>query len=77
MQNEYYTYKVYTASKFKEITKHTARANYQMIQQGGYESIIAYKECFSFALKSQEDQGNKKLDQPDIAMDFFRGLDNV
>ena len=52
MLNEYYTYKVYTASKVKEFTKLTARANYQMIQQGGYESIIAYKECFSFALKS-------------------------
>jgi hypothetical protein len=28
-------------------------------------------------LKSYEDQGNKKLDPEDIAMDFFRGLDNV
>jgi hypothetical protein len=28
-------------------------------------------------LKSYEDQGNKKLDPPDIAMDFFHGLDNA
>jgi hypothetical protein len=70
-------HKVHTASEVKEITKLTARANYQMIRQGGYESIIAYKERFNFALKSYEDQGNKKLDPPDIAMDFFRGLDNA
>ncbi len=69
--------KVHSASKVKEITKLTARANYQMIRQGGYETIIAYKERFNFALKSYEDQGNKKLDPEDIAMDFFRGLDNA
>ncbi len=28
-------------------------------------------------LKAYEDQGNKKLDDPDIAMDFFQGLDNM
>ncbi len=61
----------------KEVTKLTARANYQMIWQGSYESIIAFKERFNFALKACEDQGNKKLDDPDIAMDFFWGLDNV
>ncbi len=70
-------HKVHTASEVKEVTKLTARANYQMIQQGGYESIIAFKERFNFALKAYEDQGNKKLDDPHIAMDFFRGLDNA
>ncbi len=70
-------HKVHSASEVKEVTKLTARANYQMIRQGGYESIIAYKERFSFALKAYEDQGNKKLDDLDIAMDFFRGLDNA
>jgi hypothetical protein len=64
-------HKVHTASEVKENTKLMARANYQMIHQGGYESIISYKERFNFALKSYEDQGNKKLDQPDITMDFF------
>jgi hypothetical protein len=70
-------HKVHTACEVKEITKLTTRANYQMICQGGYETIIAYKERFNFALKSYEDQGNKKLDPEDIAMDFFRGLDNA
>jgi hypothetical protein len=32
-----------------------------MIHQGGYESIIAHKERFSFVLKANADQGNKKL----------------
>ncbi len=68
---------MHTASKGKEVTKSTARANYQMIQQGGYKSITAYKERFNFALKAYEDQGNKTLDDPDFAMDFFRGLDNA
>ncbi len=45
-------HKVHTAGKVKEITKLTARANYQMIHQGGYETVIAYKEQFNFALKS-------------------------
>jgi hypothetical protein len=70
-------HKVHTASKVNDITKLMARANYQMIYQGGYEFIIAYKEYFSFALKSYEDQGNKKLDPPDIVMDLFHGLNNV
>ncbi len=68
---------VHTASEVKEITKLTARANYQMIHQVSYETIIAYKEQFNFALKSYEDQGNKKFEPEDIAMDFFRGLDNA
>jgi hypothetical protein len=68
-------YKVPTASEVKKVAKLTARANYQMIQQGGYELIIAYKEHFNFALKAYEDQENTKLDDLDIAMDFFRGLD--
>ncbi len=36
-------HKVHTASEVKEITKLTARANYQMICQGGYKTIITYK----------------------------------
>ena len=57
--------------------KTTARANYQMIQQGGYKSITVYKERPNFVLKAYEDQGNKKLADPDFAMDFFQGLDNA
>ncbi len=35
-------HKVHTTSEVKEVMKLTARANYQMIQQDGYESIIAH-----------------------------------
>ncbi len=49
-------HKVHTASKVKEITKLMVKANYQMIHQGGYDLIIAYKDHFNFALKSYEDQ---------------------
>jgi hypothetical protein len=70
-------HKVHSASEVKEVMKLNARANYQMIHQGGYESIIAYKERFSFALKAYEDQRNKKLDDLDTAMDLFWGLDNT
>jgi hypothetical protein len=48
-----------------------------MICQGGYKTIIVYKERFNFALKSYEEQGNKKLYAPDIILDLFRGLDNM
>jgi hypothetical protein len=54
-------HKVHSTSKVKEVTKLTKRANYRMIHQGGYESIIAHKERFSFVLKANADQGNKKL----------------
>jgi hypothetical protein len=70
-------HKAHSIGEVKEVTKLTVRANYQMICQGGYESIIAYKERFNFALKVYEEQGNKKLDDLDIAMDFFQGLDNM
>ncbi len=61
---------MHTASQVKEVIKLTARANCQRIQQGGYESIMMYKEHFNFVLKAYEDQGNKKLDDPDITMAF-------
>ncbi len=70
-------HKVHIASNVKEIIKLMARANYQIIHQVGYESIISYKKRLSFVLKSCEDQGDKKQDPPDIVMDFFHGLDNA
>lgn len=47
------------------------------MRQGPFESIITYKERFTIALKAYKDQGNPEMDEKDIAMDFFRGLDNV
>jgi hypothetical protein len=70
-------HKVYTISEVEIITKMAARNTYQQMCQGHYESIINYKERFNFTLKSYHEQGNAKISDPDVAMDFFRGLDNV
>jgi hypothetical protein len=40
------THKVNTISKVKTVTKLAARTTYKGLRQGGFESIIAYKECF-------------------------------
>ena len=42
-----------------------------------YESIITYKERFDIALKAYEDQDNADLEESDVAMDSFNGLDNA
>ncbi len=70
------THKVNSVSKVEAVTKMSARNAYQVIRQGHYESIISYKEQFSNALKAYNDQKNPAMEDEDIAMDFFRGLDN-
>jgi hypothetical protein len=71
------THKVYTINVVEIVTKMAARNTYHQMHQGHYKSIIAYKERFNFAPKSYYEQGNATLKDPDVAMDFFRGLDNV
>ena len=71
------THKVTSISKVEAVTKLAARSTYATMRQGPYESIITYKERFTVALKAYDDQGNPKLEDRDIAMDFFRGLDNA
>jgi hypothetical protein len=46
------------------------------MHQGPYESIITYKERFDIALRAYQEQDNVDMTQPDIAMNFFDGLDN-
>jgi len=70
------THKVNTISKVEAVTKLAARTTYQGMRQGPYETIIQYKERFDNAKKTYEDQGNPPMEDVDIAMDFFRGLDN-
>ena len=36
-----------------------------------------YKECVDWALKAYMDQKNPDIDDKDIVMDFFNGLENV
>ena len=71
------THKVNTISKVEVITKLAARNTYQTIRQEPYELIISYKERFNSAHKAYQDQDNPAIEEEDIAMDFFRSLDNA
>jgi hypothetical protein len=71
------THKVFTISRIAAMIKKTFRKEYQLMHQGPYESIITYKEQFDIALKAYQDQENVNLDEPDVAKDFFDGLDNA
>jgi hypothetical protein len=70
------THKVFMISRIAAVMKKSACKEYQLMHQGPYESIITYKERFDIALKAYEDQENAELLQPNIAMDFFDGLNN-
>jgi hypothetical protein len=69
-------HKVHSISKVTDVVKRSARKEYLQTRQGGYESLISYRERFDAALKAYADQLNLKMDEADIAMDFFDGLDN-
>ncbi len=70
------THKVHSISKVGVVKKLLARKEYKAIRQGGYESLVSYRERFDAALKAYIDQGNPALDDTDQAMDFFDGLNN-
>mmetsp|Transcript_8146 Transcript_8146/g.11879 ORF Transcript_8146/g.11879 Transcript_8146/m.11879 type:complete len:557 (+) Transcript_8146:2397-4067(+) len=70
------THKVNTISKVEAMTRLAARSTYQTMRQGPFESIITYKERFNAALKGYKDQKNPDMDEKDIGMDFFKGLDD-
>lgn len=70
------THKVTTVSRVKGVIKRSARKQYQAIRQGGYESLISYRERFDAALTAYKDQDNPDMEETDIALDFFDGLDN-
>ncbi len=70
------THKVLTSSRIAAVIKKSACKEHQLMHQGPYESIITYKERFDIALRAYQEQENAELLQPDIAMDFFDGLDN-
>jgi hypothetical protein len=69
------THEVNSLSKIPEVLKRAARKEYQACRQGGYESLITYRERFDAAAKSYKDQKNADMSDLDIAMDFFDGLD--
>ncbi len=54
-----------------------AWVTYINCRQGGFESVISYKECFIAAYKNYKDEGNPEKDDEPRVMDFFVGLDKV
>jgi len=71
------THRVDGVSKVPAIMKKDARDVYNDCKQGGFESLVTYRERFDAAHKSQEDAGNAAISAADQAMDFFSGLDPV
>jgi hypothetical protein len=70
-------HKVHSASEVGQIVKLSTRQLYCSMRQGSFESIISYKERFNSALAAYKDQGNPNMQDEDIALDFFSGLDNA
>jgi len=69
------THRVDGVSKVPAIMKKDARKVYNDCKQGGFESLVTYRERFDAAHKSLEDAGNTVVSPADQAMDFFEGLD--
>jgi hypothetical protein len=71
------THKVNTTSGVSALKQRSAWVTYVNCRQGGFESVISYKERFIAAYKSYKDEGNPEKDDKARAMDFFDGLDKV
>jgi hypothetical protein len=71
------THKVNTTSGVTALKLRSAWVTYVNCQQGGFESVISYKERFIAAYKNYKDEGNPEKDEKARAMDFFDGLDRV
>ena len=71
------THKVATNSNVERVRKAETRRKYQEAKQGPYESIVSYKERFDYLLEAYKDVGNAEMEESDIAMDFFEGLDDT
>ena len=69
------THGVNSISHVPGVVKQAAWQRYVSCRQGGFESLITYREQFDAALKAYEDHGNAKLSADDSAMHFFAGLD--
>jgi hypothetical protein len=70
-------HKVHSASEVEAIVKLAARTQLAMTRQGAFESIVAFKQRYTNALKAYKDQKNPELSKVDEAMDFFSKLDNT
>jgi hypothetical protein len=64
-------------SNVSALKQRSAWVTYVYCRQGGFESVISYKERFITAYKNYIDEGNPEKDDQAKAMDFFDGLDKV
>ena len=60
------THEINSMSRIPEVVKRAARKDYQSCRQGGYESIITYRERFDATTKAYTDQGNPPMKEADI-----------
>lgn len=65
------THRVDGVSKVPAIMKSDSRDVYKNCKQGGFESLVTYRERFDAAHKSLVDAGNAAVADNDQAMDFF------
>ena len=70
------THRVGTNSRIPAVLKMGARSAYQSCAQSAFESIVAYKERFDTTYENYVEHDNSELEATDVAMDFYRGLDN-
>jgi hypothetical protein len=68
------THKVNTTSGVSAIKQQSAHVTYLNCRQGGFESLVSYKERHVSGYKSCHDEGNPEIDEAARAMDFFDGL---
>jgi hypothetical protein len=71
------THKVNTTSSVSALKQRSAWVTYVNSCQGGFKSVISFKEHFIAAYKNCIDEGNPEKDDEAKAMDFFDGLDKV
>jgi hypothetical protein len=70
------THRVGIASRIPAVLKAESRRAYQSCGQSAYESIVKFKERFDDLLASYVEHDNPEMDEDDVAMDFYRALDN-
>ncbi len=71
------THKVNMTSNVSALKQRSAWVTYVNCRQGGFKSLISYKERFIAAYKNYKDEGNPEKDDKARALDFFDGLDKV
>ena len=70
------THRVGIDSRIPAVLKAESRRAYQTCAQSTYESIVTFKERFDDLLANYLEYENPEMLEEDVAMDFYRALDN-